>query len=490
MPLALIRKLTRFATADGGSIKARVVRSGIWVGIAQAGVTILGALRSVVLARLLTAEMFGLMGIASIVVRTIESFTRPGIAQALIARQQSFEEARDTAFTMLFLRGLMLAALLAIAAPWIATFYEKPELTSMLLVLSSTFVIAGFRNINTIARERELDFRKLTYLSQSTAFIGVVVTIFVAWWLRSVWALVIGSVVSVTLDMLLSYWFVPGRPRFGFDRTIAAGLFKYGKFITGSSALSFIALELDSAAIGKVLGTEQLGYYVLAASIATLASVTLSKLASGIMMPAYSKLQTDVPALRRAFLRTLSLLMFAIAPATAGVIVVAEPLIHGVLGEAWLPAVVPLQLLALFGLFRALFVFSGYLFEGIGHPGVAFRLALLRLAIIVPLLFPMMNSLGLAGAASTVTIAAAAQWIVGLFLLRRHLQVSVVEVFTHIWRPLWSSAVMALVVLAVGFGISHWGDVYELFAMTVAGAVVYVGINWKPLMELRRERLS
>lgn len=489
MPFAIFRKLARFANEEGGSVKARVVRSGIWVGMAQVGVTILGALRSVVLARLLTAEVFGLYGIANIVVRTIETFTRPGIAQAMIARQQSFEEARDTAFTMLFLRGLLLAALLSLAAPWVARFYEKPELSAMLMVLSSTFVIAGLRNINTIARERELEFRKLTYLSQSTAFIGVAVTIFVAWWLRSVWALVIGSVVTVTLDTLLSYWFIPGRIRFGFDREIAAGLFKYGKFITGSSALSFIALEIDSAAIGKVLGTEQLGYYTLAASIATLASVTLSKLASGIMMPAYAKLQTDVPALRRAFLRTLSFLMFAIAPATAGVVVVAEPLIRVVLGDAWLPAVVPLQLLALFGLFRALFVFSGYLFEGIGHPGVAFRLAILRLAIIVPLLLPMMKMLGLAGAALTVIIAAMAQWIAGLFLLRRHLELKLAELFANLWRPLWSSVVMAGVVFAVGRATSGWG-IYELLLMVLAGACVYAGINWKPLMEIRRQRLS
>jgi O-antigen/teichoic acid export membrane protein len=484
-----MRKLARFANADGGSVKARVVRSGIWVGISQAGVTLLGTLRSVVLARLLTADMFGLMGLAGIVVKTIETFTRPGVSQALIARQGSFEEARDTAFTMLFLRGIVLAALLALAAPWVARFYDKPELTPMLLVLSLTLVITGLKNINTIARERELDFRRLSYLSQSTTLVGVLVTIGLAWWLRNVWSLVIGAVVTVTLDTLLSYVFIPGRPRFAFDREIASSLFKYGKFITGSSAVSFIALELDSALIGKVLGTEQLGYYTLAMTLATVASVTFSKLTSGIMMPAYSKLQADRPALQRAFLRTLSLLMFAIAPATLGLIAVAEPLIRWVFGEAWMQAVAPLQMLALFGLFRALMVFNGYFFEGVGQPGIAFRLALLRLAIIVPLILPAMHSLGLAGAALVVMISAAAQWIAGLFYLRRHLETNISRVFAHIWRPIWSAAAMAGIVFAVGFGTVHW-NAFSLVAMVAAGVLVYGAINWRQIIELRRERIS
>ena len=142
MAFSLFRRLTRFANADGGSVKARVVRSGFWVGISQTGVTLLGALRSVVLARLLTPEVFGLMGIAGIVVKTIETFTRPGIAQALIARQQSFDEARDTAFTMLVLRGLVLAALLAIAAPWVARFLTTASNTSSKVLHGSVSVCA------------------------------------------------------------------------------------------------------------------------------------------------------------------------------------------------------------------------------------------------------------------------------------------------------------------------------------------------------------
>jgi len=136
-------------------------------------------------------------------------------------------------------------------------------------------------------------------------------------------------------------------------REVARDLMRYGKFITGSSMLLYIATEIDSAVIGKVLGHAELGYYAVAFAIVTMATTQLAKVAAGIMMPAYSKLQSDIPALRNAYLRTLGLVMFAVLPASLGLVLVAEPLVRVVYGEKWLLATVPLQLLAAFGLFRS-----------------------------------------------------------------------------------------------------------------------------------------
>src|SRR5688572_32877089 len=99
MPGPRFRSLSMFVNDDQGSVKARVVRSGIWVSLSSVITTGLNVVRSIVLARLLTPEMFGLMGLASIAIRSIETFTRPGISQALIARQRRFDEASSTAFT-------------------------------------------------------------------------------------------------------------------------------------------------------------------------------------------------------------------------------------------------------------------------------------------------------------------------------------------------------------------------------------------------------
>lgn len=489
MPLRAVKKAIGFALGEGGTVKTRVLRSGIWVGASELTLAVLNIVRSVLLARLLSPQIFGLMGLALIALRTFETFTRPGIAQALIARQQDFDEAAPTAFTMLVVRGVVLAALLAAAAPWVGRFYDESQLTPMLVAMSSLFVIGSLANINTVAHQRNLDFRRLTYLNQVTALCGIVVTVGLAWWLRSVWALVIGQIAQTVLNVALSYFFIRGRMRFAFDSGVARDLFRYGKFVTGSSMVLYVATEIDSAVIGKMLGTEQLGYYALALTIANLVTTNLSKIASGIMMPAYSRLQADLPALRRAYLRTLGLLLLAIVPATAGLLLLASPFIGVVYGGKWTAAAVPLQILAVFGLVRALAAFNGYLFEGMGVPKVAFQLGIWRLLVILPLIIPMIERFGLAGAAVTVTAGIAVQWLVGLLYLRRLAGITLREIAAAIWRPLWMTILMAASVAAVTTYVDP-GTVIGLAVAIATGVLIYAILSLPILRAIKRERFS
>jgi O-antigen/teichoic acid export membrane protein len=484
-----MRNAIRFAFGEGGSVKTLVLRSGMWVGASELMLAVLNIIRSVFLARLLSPEIFGLMGIANIALRTFETFTRPGLAQALIARQQNFSEAAPTAFTILVVRGFVLAAMMTAAAPWIGRFYDESQLEPMLMALAALFVIGSLVNINTIAHQRNLDFRKLTYLSQVTSLSGAIVTVGMAYWLRSVWALVVGQIVSVIVQTALSYYFIGGRMRFGLDTGVARDLFRYGKFVTGSSIVLYVATELDSAVIGKILGTEQLGFYALALTIANLVTTNLSKVASSIMMPAYSKLQSDKPALRTAYLRTLGLVLLAVMPATAGLMLLAEPFIGIVYGERWVPAAIPLQILAVFGLLRAMAAFSGYLFEGMGIPKVAFQLGLLRLLVIVPLVIPMTQCFGLAGAAMTVTVGIAVQWLAGLLFLRKLVGIRTRLVAAAIWRPLWMTIVMSGAVI----GCALLVDVTKVMGLLLAiasGVIVYGALSLPVLRSLRRERFG
>lgn len=484
-----LKKAARFAMGEGGSIKARVLRSGMWVGMSEAGLQVLGLVRSVVLARLLTPDIFGVMGLALIVVRALETFTRPGVAQALIARKDDFDTAAGTAFSMLVARGFFQAALLAAAAPWIGDFYDSQQLPLMLQLLAGAFILGGFRNINIVARQRELEFRKLTYLAQVANITGTLVTIGAAWWLRNVWALVIGQLMTALLNAVLSYVFVPGRPRFAFDRAVARDLMRYGKFITGSSILLYVATEIDSAVIGKVLGHAELGYYTVAFSIVHMTTTQFAKVAANIMMPAYSKLQGDMVALRKAYLRTLNLVMFAVLPASLGLVIVAHPLIRVVYGEKWVLAAVPLQLLAIFGLFRSLAAFTGYLFEGIGMPKIAFIQGAVRLAVLLPLIIPATRHYGLQGAAATVIAGMAAQWLVGLFYLHTRVGIKLREVARAAWQPLWTAAAM---------GIATWGmmqavDAYHvggLLAIVAVAGIVYLLPNIRMLLALKNGRWS
>lgn len=486
MPFSFFRKVKGLALSDGGSLKSRVVRSGLWVGLSDALLAVLGFIRSVILARLLSPEIFGLMGLAQTATSAIETFTRPGVGEALIVRQQSFDEARSTAFTLLVARGVMLSVLVALAAPWVARFYETEALVPLLQALAAVFVLKGLENVNTIAKRRELEFRKLTYLSQATTWTAFVVTVAAAFWLRSVWALVIGQLASVAFGTLLSYLIIGGRPSFAFRSAIARELLSYGKFITGASIVLFIASQIDLVMIGKLLGAEQLGFYALAFTVTQLLTTTLSKAVSAIMMPAYSKLQTDLAALRNAFLRTVSLVMYVVLPATAGMVLVAGPLIEVVYGAQWLPAVLPMRILAIFGLFMSLVALNGYLFQGMGVPSIAFKLGILRLALIAALLAPMIRWYGIAGAGYAVTIGIFVHWITGTFFLHRHLSVLPAQLWSAIRRPMLTTLVMALPVGAL-IRLVPASPAILLCAAALVGVIVYAALNWSVFRALAKE---
>lgn len=487
--MGMLKKIVDLARTDGGSIRTRVLRSGVWVGLSEALLGVMGGLRSVALARLLSPEVFGLMGLANVAIRTVETLTRPGVMQALIARQGNFEDSGSTAFTLLVGRGALLTLVLAAVAPWIAAFYEEDELESVLACLSLIFLLGGLSNINTIARQRELDFRQLTYIKQAASLISTIATIAIAFWYRSVWALVIGQLTSAATTVVCSYYFVEGRPTFRLNSAVARQLLSYGKFITGSSIVLFVARELDSAVIGKLLGTRELGYYSLAAMVAFLPTGNVSKIASIIMMPAYSKLQSDPSAVRRAYCRVLAVVMLFVLPASVGLFVLAEPLIQVIFGDKWLPAAIPLQVLTLFGLLRALTSFSGFLFEGIGKPKAAFLLGLIRLLVIAPAIVPMIKFYGLLGAALTVTVGIAAQWLAGLVFLRKFAGITVAQLMGSIWQPLWTTVLMGFAACTLTLAVDA-RSLAGLATVVVASAILYGALNFRTLMALKREGLA
>jgi PST family polysaccharide transporter/lipopolysaccharide exporter len=382
---------------------------------------------------------------------------------------------------------LLLALVLALVAPLAAWFYDSQPLEPMLQALSLVFVIGGLRNINTVAREKELAWRRLALLRQATALLGAVTTVAAAFWLRNVWALVVGQLATTAFDTLLSYYFVSGRPRLAMNLKIAKELFSYGKFITASSIVLFIASSLDTAVIGKIHGTEELGYYVLAFTVANLVTASLSKLASGIMMPAYSKLQADVSALKRAYLRTVSLLMLITLPAAFGVIVIAEEFVQVVYGPKWADAVLPLQILAIFGVFRAAASMNGYLFEGIGKPHLGFYLASIRLVVLAPSVIIMTLYYGLLGAAVSVTFAMAVHWAGSIAYISRSIGVTLRQTVGTIFPFLWKSALMALAVFLLSFEVNT-DSILGLMIVITFGMVLYSGLNFRVLAGLLQNR--
>jgi PST family polysaccharide transporter/lipopolysaccharide exporter len=246
-----------------------------------------------------------------------------------------------------------------------------------------------------------------------------------------------------------------------------------------------VAAQIDTAVIGKVMGTEKLGYYVLAFTFAAMATTSISKHISSIMLPAYSKLQSDKIALKAAFLKTLKFISLIIFPIMVGIIITAEPIVLVVFGDKWSESIAPLQILVIFGILRSLSAINGYLFEGIGKPKLAFQLAFLRMIILVILIVPTAKSYGLEGIALLITLGIGIQWIMGLFLLRSNIGATINDIALAIYPALWRSGLMGALVFTVG-QYTESSQLINLIISVVVGILTYGTLTARTLIKIGR----
>jgi O-antigen/teichoic acid export membrane protein len=471
-----LRRITGFLGRTDGSLQRRALRSGVWVGLSSVGVALLTFGRGVILARLLDPEVFGLVAVSLMATRFIEIFTETGFGAALIHRQHGFEEARDTAFTMMLVRGVGLSIVAALVAPGVASFYQQPTLTGVIAISGLSFMLLGFQNINIIALQKELDAKRLTYLEMTKSVLGFVISVGLAYWLRDVWALVYAQVANAAIASILSFVFVPGRLRLRFKLPIAKELYQYGRFMTGLGIVVFLTREMDNALIGRLLGMETLGFYVVAYSLATIPADYLSKFLSRVVFPMFSKLQQDVPALRFEYVRAIKLISTLVVPTSVAVIVLAPEIIQVLYGDRWAAAAAPLRILAVFGCFRALWQLNGYLYNAIGRPAADFYMNLARLVAMTAMLFPLTTAYGLVGAAVAVSLPMVVQFVAGVFLSRHFVGVAVGDTFRPLLVAAGQGTVLASVLLAARMFVAADPRV-ALVSLAALGAAVCMILN-------------
>jgi len=361
--------------------------------------------RLVVLARLLSPEDFGLFGIVMLAIAALQTFTQTGFNTALIQRQGDTKSYLDTAWTIQIIRGLVLAALLYAAAPLVAWFFEEPLAVRLLRVMCVSVVLDGLANIGIIYFQKELKFHKQFIYDMVPAVLSLVIGIVLAYRFRSVWALVWAGMGAAGARCVLSYIIHSYRPRARLDLPQAAELFRFGRWMLGASIVGFLAMRLDHAVLGKVLGARDLGIYTIAYTIANMPATEITHLANAVMMPAYAKIKDDQRRLGSAFLQVFELVMSLTIPLSAFIIFAAPQIVLGLFGPQWEAAIVPLRILAVAGLLRAVNATSGPLFVGSGRPHMAFWINLSRAAIIAGSTYPLMRRFGVPGAATAVVLA-------------------------------------------------------------------------------------
>lgn len=462
-----------FVVNPGERLGRRTMHAGMWSFNLRMGQRLLTTLRTIILARILAPEDFGLWGIAVLALGLMESLAQTGFRKALIQREGDIGSHLDTAWTAEVIRNTIIALALVALAPFADAMFDTTGASSLVVVAAAAVFINGFVNIAVVQFERDLEFQKRFALEIAPAAMDVAVGIGVAVATGTAWAFGLGMVAASITRVIVSYSMHAYRPRLRLDKAKAKDLFSFGKWVMVYGVILYLLSNLDYYVVGTVLGVAALGLYRMAYTLSQLVATELTTVTSQVAFPAYAKIQSSAERLSRAYLKTLSAISVAAFPVAIGTAILAENIVLVLLGADWAPMITALQILALAGLSRAIAGTSGPLFQAVGRPDVLAKLSFSRLVLLGIIIYPFTVRWGITGAASAILVSSIAVHGFSLQQATRFSRARPSAVVKAIGVPALGAGVMALVVLGVEVLLPSTSSLLSLILLVVVGAVSY-----------------
>ena len=454
------------------SLKAHVARSTLWSGVQIAGnqVTAFGVF--LVLTRFLTPGDIGVVALAVSFIEIMTPLMRAGLPEALIQRAEHDECEADTCFWSGLGMALLLAALLASGAPWIARGFASPALGPVLQALALLLPIGALSATHEARLTRAFGFKALAMRTLLGNLVGGAVGVVMAIEGFGVWSLVaqrlIGSAVGVVL-IWTTYRWIP-RPRFSIPAF--RGMFGFGMHMTAMSFLMSLNGRIFDFLLGFFLGPAAVGYVRVASRGLDMVTQFAVNPLTAVALPALSRLQHDREAFGRAFRRMVQACALMTFPACFGLAVVAPDLVPLVFGPQWRPSG---PLLAILCLSAVPITLQYFTWPALAAVGRADRSAL-GITIIVAgaaVLTAIAAPFGLIAVVTAHVLRTHLTLPVSLALLRRHTGVGSRSLLVAIAHPLAAAAAMAALLL-VGKPLLHeLGAVSRIALLAGAGAALY-----------------
>ena len=260
-----------------------------------------------------------------------------------------------------------------------------------------------------------------------------------------------------------------------FNFGILRELGRYGRHLTAANIVYFIDQNVDTATVGALLRAADVGYYNMAWRLSNLPATGIGYIVGRVMFPVYATIQHDRPAFRAAFLSNVRRVALVSLPVGVGILLAADPIIVGIFGERWEPAVVPLQILAVFGVLRAFTGTATPVLQAAGKPQLVLVLSVWHLAVLCAGLFTLTPWFGLNGAATAVTLASAATLAPAFWLAMRALELPLRELIKNVKRPAACSIPLAVCLLAVRVPTDRLTAGIQLLLLVICGITVYAG---------------
>lgn len=453
------------------SSSINVIKNFFWRIGESSGAQLVSFLVSIVLARLLAPEDYGVIALVTVFTSILQVFVDSGLGTALVQKKNADEVDFSSVFYFNVLVCLTLYAGMFVAAPAIAKFYDNPIYVPLVRVLSLTLVISGLKNIQQAYVYRHMIFKRFFFSTLGGTIASAILGIVMAYAGFGVWALAAQYVSNTAIDTLILWITVPWRPKKKFSWTKLKSLLSYGWKLLVSALLDTGYTSVWNLLIGKVYSSADLSFYDQGSKYPKAIIGTISNSIDSVLLPTMSIVQDDRAQIKSMTRRSIVTSVYVMAPLMMGLAGCAEPLVSLILTDKWLPCVPYMRIFCITYMFWPVHSANLNAIKAMGRSDLFLRLEILKKIIGIGLLLCTMR-ISVMAMACSLLISSVTSQIINSYPNWKLLNYRYLEQLRDILPSILLAVIMAVAVGAVP--LLGYGNVFTLCIQIPLGAVIYV----------------
>lgn len=426
---------------------------------------------SIILARLLMPEEYGILSLITVFTYILSLFTDCRFSNALIQKKNADQLDFSTVFYFNIFMGLMLYGIMFLFAPTISQFYHKDYLISYIRVLSLSLVIGSFKSMQSTIVSIRMQFKRFFFSTIGGTIVSAIVGIWMAYHGMGVWALICQQLTNELIDTLILWLTVRWKPSLEFSLQRLKPLFQYGSKLLISTTLEHITNKISSLMIGKMYSPEKLAYYEKGGAIPNFLLENLTTSIQSILFPVMSQKQDDKKSIKNLMQRFLQFSCYLIFPAMIGMCICSKQIILILYTEKWIMMTPYMQLACLSYLPRMLHIVNLLLLQALGKSDFFLRLEIVKQVLIMGYLIAILP-FGVLPLMIADTIFSFVSIFINGYYAKRLIGYGIIEQLNDL---------LPIALLTTGMGISvylvgllPYNDLLTLILQILTGVMVYL----------------
>lgn len=456
---------------DDSGLKKNVLSGLMWTFLERIGAQGVSFVVSMVLARLLLPEEYGMISLVLVFINLANVFVSSGLGESLIQKEDATEEDFSTIFYISLGLSALIYLILFVSSDYIADFYRMPLLSPVIKVFALKLPISAISTVQHAYVSKHMMFKKFFFSTLGGTIFSGVVGIGLALGGFGVWALVAQYLTNTVIDTIVLFFTVPWHPKLLFSKESGKCLFSFGWKLVVANLINHIYIELRSLIIGRMYSAADLAYYNRGNQLPSLAITNIDAAIGKVIFPTMVKVKDSPEHLKAVSRRAMKTTTFLIFPVMMGCAIVANELITVLFTTKWIMAVPYLRLACVFYACQPIQTTNWQIIKACGRSDICFKLELIKKTIGITLILISMK-FGVFAIAASASAFGIISMVINMLPNRKLIQYSFKEQMRDFLQPMLYSLIMGAVVFAVS--LAPIPTFPKLLFEVFVGVVVYV----------------